>query len=200
MRDSLTDIYRGRPVDDVDPENITPMQAFFGGRNRRGGLIMIVLVVVALLLFHHQSANSTGTGPTASRKVATIGQKVEDDHLAFKVTKVTCDVRHIGTPTVGLGPDAGNQFCIVDADVSTVGIDEVQFSDAYQYVYATNGDRYSDNGGAAYFLKGTNNGQFVKPGAPITVRIPFELPNGQHIHLIVLHDSAFSPGASVKVG
>ncbi len=40
---------------------------------------------------------------------------------------------------------------------------------------------------------------FIDPGTRVAVRIPFELPNGQRVHLVELHDSGFSNGALVRV-
>jgi hypothetical protein len=201
MRDGFTDNYRLRHPDDQADEDaaLSPMRAFFGGGRRSTATLAIVVIVVLLIALHHRSESAGSSGSTNTAHTATIGQTVTDDHLEFDVTKVRCDVTLIGTAPLDVRPARGHQWCVVSLTVSTTGSEEVQFYDADQYVYTSNGNRLSDDVGAAYFLRGDRNGAFISPGTKVAAQIPFEVPDGQHVKLIELHDSGFSAGAVVRV-
>ena len=149
----------------------------------------------------HQRSESAGTPGKSStpKKVAQIGERVTDSHLTFDVSNVTCDVRRIGIAPYFVTAAKGHQWCIVSMTVTAAGEEEIQYSDAFQDAYLRSGARVTVDVGASYFLYQANNGRLVAPKSPVHVRIPFEVPDGQRITMLVLHDSAFSAGATVRV-
>lgn len=128
-----------------------------------------------------------------------IGAEVRDGKFAFTVTKIKCGVRKVGDNV--LNARAQGQFCLVNLTVKNVGDEpQVMFS-ANQKGYI--GDReYAVDDAATIYASGSSASPWlteVNPGNSLTGPIVFDIPKGQHLTKLVLHDSAFSGGVEVNL-
>ena len=73
------------------------------------------------------------------------------------------------------------------------------FFDSDQYAYDARGRQFSADTNGSIYLHGDQDATQVNPGITITALVPFQIPRGDRITRLVLHDSAFSGGVAVTV-
>ena len=131
---------------------------------------------------------SCGLFHTPSRP-AGIGQEVLDGNFAFIVS-------HVNTsPTFGRTPAQG-VYVIVSMAVRNVGTEAQFFDMAAQTLKGSAGRQYSASFVDPPLLGDGNN---INPGLQVSVKEVFDVPPDVRPTQIVLHESASSHGAPVKL-
>jgi hypothetical protein len=124
---------------------------------------------------------------------------IRDGKFEFVVTSVSC-----GHKSVGVGPisaKAKGRYCFVDLTVENVGSSGQLLLDGIQRGYDADGTSYRPDSGAGV-IANTGTSVWINmldPGKKVTGTIVFDIPNGDQITKVELHDSAFSRGATVTV-
>jgi hypothetical protein len=174
-------------------------------RKSRTGLI-IATVALGLLACCGGGAvlvavKGGGGNTTSGDKAATVGlnQAARDGKFEFVVTAVKC-----GEPSVGSGflaKKAQGQFCIVSLSVRNIGDKPQTFFDNNQKAYAGQAE-YATDSAATLAVAGDQPTwvNAVNPGNAIVGKIVFDVPAGATLDRLMLHDSAFSGGVTVKTG
>jgi hypothetical protein len=153
----------------------------------------------------HQAARA-GSEPVQAASARTsnrLGQVVRDGDFAFVAKGLFCGSRAASAVTGG-GPygeivPSGVLECIVILRVSDDTDTAQTFLDSNQYAYDKHGRQFSADGFGTTWLNGDQDGTLVKPGSTITAPVPFQIPAGDSITRLVLHDSLSSDGATVQL-
>jgi hypothetical protein len=174
--------------------------------------------VIALILIGALSARYDGTGSGSSQATSgnttsgneasntaqtpTIGKVARDGDLAFVVEGLRCGSAE--SQAVYNDPDitgtlpAGTKECIVKLQITDDKDVAQTFFDSNQYAYDAQGQQFSaDNNGT--YLTGDKDDTQLNPGVSITALVPFNIPSGDTIAQLQLHDSAFSGGVTVQL-
>jgi hypothetical protein len=101
------------------------------------------------------------------------------------------------TDITGAQP-AGTTECIVKLRVTDDKAEAQTFFDSNQYAYDGAGHELTadDNG---IFMTGDENNTQLNPGVSVTALVPFNIPAGDTITRLELHDSEFSGGVTVRL-
>jgi Domain of unknown function (DUF4352) len=152
---------------------------FFGCMGRVGALLVVpVAVLLASCGMFHTTSAPAGTG-----------QEVLDGKFAFIVSQVDT------SPTFGQ-TRAHGEYVIVSMAVRNVGTEAQFFDMAAQRLKDSVGRVYSASFMDPPFLEEVNN---LNPGLQVSVKLAFDVPPGVRPTQIVLHESASSHGAPVKL-
>lgn len=183
-------------------------------RKKRHWFLAIVVVVIIFAVINHKSTtpgNSGNSGTTATTVTTTtaantpgIGQVAQDGDFAFVVGNVECgakaDAVVEGSDGFGETIPAGAQECIFPMNVTDDKGTAQTFFASNQYAYDAAGQQFSADTDATIYITNSNDDTQVNPGITITAFVPFQIPVGDKITKLVLHDSAFSGGVTVNVG
>jgi hypothetical protein len=183
-----------------------------------GVLVVIIAISVAFSSNKQNGSPSAGTtsAPAASPAAASpaaapasgppatpgLGQVARDGDFAFVVKRKSCGAAAAAAVYAGgMGETvpAGAVECIFTIRVTDDKGTAQTFFDSNQYAYDAAGRQYSADTNASVYLAGDVDATQVNPGITITARVPFQIPAGVRITTLVLHDSAFSGGVTVKV-
>lgn len=167
----------------------------------RGGLLIAAagLSVVALLFAgcsamiaasskSHLSDGDRFHGPTGVQ-----GSRLHDGDFEFMVSEVStpnswrADLRPRGV------------WIIATATVHNLDDESQEFAANNQKLIASDGHSYLADVHAAVAMNDSSMLIKVNPGANITMKLPFDVPEGTLPTAIELHDSVFSDGARVRV-
>jgi hypothetical protein len=152
---------------------------FFGCVGRPAALLMVpVAVVLASCGLFHTTSTPAGTG-----------QEVLDGKFAFIVSQVDT------SPMFGHARAHG-VYAIVSTAVRNVGTEAQFFDMAAQRLKDSAGRVYSASSMEPPFLEEVNT---INPGLQVSVKLAFDVPPGVRLTQIVLHESASSHGAPVKL-
>ena len=139
-------------------------------------------------------------GATNAPASATIGQSVRDGKFAFIVTSLQPPNRSL-TNRLGTRETAQGEFVIVRVDVTNIGYEARTLTATDQFLISDKGQRFATSaatlslaGSEEIFLKKINPGHTVN-GASLL----FDVPAGTTVAGVELHDSASSPGVTVKL-
>lgn len=93
---------------------------------------------------------------------------------------------------------SGTKECIVELRVRDDKGEAQSFFDSNQYAYDSSGHQFTadDNG---MYLTGDKDDIQVNPGVSITALVPYNIPSGDRISRLILHDSEFSGGVTVHL-
>lgn len=184
-----------------------------------GGLValFVVIGIISAATGAGKPASSTGTGAgadTPAPAVATssaapaaasgpgIGQVARDGDFAFTVQSISCGPAAAaaveGSDGIGETIAASAKECIVTMKVTDDKGTAQTFFDGNQYAYDAAGRQLSADSNASVYLQGDQDATQVNPGVTIVARVPFQIPSKDEIVRLVLHDSAFSDGVSVR--
>jgi hypothetical protein len=142
------------------------------------------------------------TGSTSSPSSATtpsgpgIGQIAKDGDFAFVVHSMTCG-RAIAVEVGGV--PAGATECLLTMSVTADKAQGQTFEADAQYAYDTKGRKYSADDTGLLALPNSNDLTQVNPGITITAQVPFQVPVGDPLVTVELHDSLFSGGVDVSL-
>jgi hypothetical protein len=128
-----------------------------------------------------------------------LGDAVRDGQFEFVVSDVSCGHSDIVNGLLRATPQG--QYCIVAMSVRNTGRDARQFADGNQRAYSPDGDRYAADTGAGVVANGSGVAYWnvVNPGNSIEAKVVFDIPKGQRIATLELHDSLLSGGVRVRV-
>ncbi|HEY6478710.1 MAG TPA: DUF4352 domain-containing protein [Streptosporangiaceae bacterium] len=166
-----------------------------------GGLAIALAVTWSAtggLLARSPGAATAGTAPagrlpSAGRLAA--AHVTPDGHLAFRVGGMTCGyaatLAVYSDPAVTGPQPVGTTECIVRLRVTNRQDRAQAFFDWGQDAYDTRG-RHLPADPANADLAGDKDGTRLRPGASITALVPFNIPDGDAITRLELHDSALS--------
>ncbi|MFG1921434.1 DUF4352 domain-containing protein [Cryptosporangium sp. NPDC048952] len=130
--------------------------------------------------------------PTAT---AAAGQPVTDGALQYVINSIEC-----GRSTTGDGgPTAEGQFCLVTVEATNVGSEPRTFDASYQWAVDGAGERHPADTTASLYAN-QNGETFLRdlvPGAEVSGVLVFDVPEGQTIVSVELHESPDSTGAAV---
>lgn len=173
-----------------------------------GAGLLVVLAVVGAALGGHPKAAGPGpaapsSAPSVTRTAAApaLGRSGRDGAFAFTVRGMTCGAAAASAVSAGGYGETvprGAVECIVTLRVTDDKGAAQTFWDASQYAYDARGRQLSADSTASLYLQGSQDGTQVNPGITITALVPFQIPRGDRITRLVLHDSAFSSGVTVR--
>jgi hypothetical protein len=168
---------------------------------------------MALIVITSLSSNSNSTGGGSSQttsgssgsqtaQVVSGSQIARDGDFAFQVKALACGQAQ--AQAVYNDPDftgtmpAGTQECIVTLLVTDDKNVAQTFFDSNQYAYDAQGHQFTADDNGTY-LTGDKDDTQLNPGVTITALVPFNIPSGNTITQLQLHDSEFSGGVTVNL-
>jgi len=163
-------------------------------------IVIGVIIAIAINAAHknNNTANtSTGTnatGAVTSGGMARIGQVAKDGNFAFVVKGMQCG--HAISIEVG-GVPAGATECLLTMTVNADKGTGEQFFASNQYAYDASGRKYQADDNALFNMSDTGDMSTINPGLSITALVPFQVPVGDKLAKVELHDSMFSEGVNV---
>lgn len=173
-------------------------------RRRRSGT-RVLLVVAGLLAACCAGGATLALLSTAKPGTATLGPAppglntvVKDGRFDFVVTSVSCGHQSLGTL---VKVTAKGQYCVVDLSVTNTGTDGQTFTEGLQKALDAQGNEYGADSGAGVIVNMnlTTLWSVVNPGATITGKIVYDIPEDARIAKLELHDALFSGGVTVTV-
>ena len=191
------------------------------GTGKGLSIAAIILAVPALVISIVVSAAAASWVQTKAKDFVTaqkspapvtgkIGQPVKDGQLTFVARSVKCGMKTYGEslPDKTLG-----EFCVVNLSVSNHGQNPKTF-DAIQVEGFIAGVRYEANSEATAEANADPDAKAnpnagsdpypvekpINPGGLIQTVVLIDVPVGQRLDTVELHDSPFSDGTSVSVG
>ena len=134
----------------------------------------------------------------ADDAAAGVGDAVRDGNFEFVVEGVETGVTNVGGD---FGEDAQGEFSIVTMSVTNIGDEPQLFTDSDQIGFNSQGQQLSADTTAGIYANEDGQGflEEVNPGNAITVKVVFDLPAGETLTAIELHDSSFSGGVEVSL-
>lgn len=175
-----------------------------------GGLVGlgIVLGVVGAVAGSGSTAGSSPAGSSSGRdprpatEVVTGRHVARDGDFAFRFRGITCGFAatlavYSDLAVTGAQP-VGTTECIIKLRITDDKGKARTFYDSNQYAYDARGHQlYAD--GSGLYLTGDRNDTRLSPGVSITALVAFNIPAGDSISRLELHDSAISGGITVKL-
>ena len=160
-------------------------------------LITVVVNVVVLNVLDSKVSAITGAQTVAAPVTGKIGQTVKDGDLTFVVKSVTCG----RTTSGGVDPSkATGEFCVVDLTVTNGGKDVNTFDDSQVEGFSA-GRRHVANSEASMRANSYTNvfPKVVRPGQVLRSVVLIDVPVGEQLDTVELHDSILTDGTSVSV-
>jgi uncharacterized protein DUF4352 len=147
------------------------------------------------------AGSSSGGHPQPAGHAATGRQVTPDGNLAFQFTGITCGyaatLAVYSDPAVTGTQPVGTTECIIRLRVTGGRGKPQTFFDWDQYAYDARGHQLPADPDNAD-LAGDKDGTRLEPGASITALVPFDIPAGDSIARLELHDSELS-GVPVRL-
>jgi hypothetical protein len=166
-----------------------------------GGSLVIVLGVIWVATGGRLTAglwpagSSSGAGPRPAGQVAAGRQVTPDGDLAFQFKGITCGYAAtlaVYSDPAATGPQpVGTTECIIELRVTNEKNKPQAFFDWNQYAYDARGHQLPADPNNAE-LTGDRDGTRLRPGTSITALVPFNIPAGDSITRLELHDSGLS--------
>jgi hypothetical protein len=177
-----------------------------------GGLLALIMfgaVIGAVTGGSNSTSGGSGTAPAAAPAATTeappaptFGQAALDGDFAFVVERESCGARAaaaVNAGGIGETVPGGAVECIFTIKITDDKGVAQTFFDSNQYAYDAAGKQYSADTNASVFLQGDQDNTQVNPGISIIAKLPFQIPAGDRITQLQLHDSMFSGGVTVRV-
>ena len=174
---------------------------------------VIALIVIGALSAKYDGTDSgssqTASGNTTSGNDAsntaqtpTVGQVARDGDFDFVVEGIRCGPDEAqavyNDPDITGNLPAGTKECIVKLQITDDKDVAQTFFDSNQYAYDAQGQQFSADDNGTY-LTGDKDDTQLNPGVSITALVPFNIPSGDTITQLQLHDSEFSGGVTVRL-
>lgn len=130
---------------------------------------------------------------------AKLGQPVRDGKFEFTVTAVKYGVAQVGGSA--LNKTAQGQFVLISVTVKNIGQEPQTFDGSNQTAKSAGGAEF-DNDTTAEIYANSQSQTFlekINPGNQVSGVIVFDIPKGEKLASLVLHDSMFSGGVTVDL-
>jgi hypothetical protein len=173
-----------------------------------GGGLVIVLGVIWAAAGGGSTAGSSSVGsssggdPQPAGQVATGRHVARAGNLAFQFKGITCGyaatLAVYSDPEVTGAQPVGTTECIIKLRVTNDKVRAQTFFDSDQYAYDARGHQFSADVHSVD-LVGDKDDTRLNPGVSITALVPFDIPAGDLITRLELHDSELSGQATVKL-
>ena len=160
-------------------------------------LISVVVHVVVLKVLDSKASAISEAQTVAAPVTGKIGQTVKDGDFTFIVRSVTCG----RTTSGGVDPSkAAGEFCAVDLSVTNNGKDVNTFDDSQVEGFSA-GRRHVANSEASMRANSYTNAfpKVIKPGQGLRSVVVIDVPVGEQLDTVELHDSILTDGTSVSV-
>ena len=160
-------------------------------------LITAVVDVVVLKVLDSKVNAISEALTVAAPVTGKIGQTVKDGDFTFVVKSVKCG----RTTSGGVDPsEATDEFCAVDLSVTNGGKDVNTFDDSQVEGFSA-GRRHVANSEASMRANSYTNlfPKVVKPGQVLRYVVLIDVPVGEQLDTVELHDSILTDGTSVSV-
>jgi Domain of unknown function (DUF4352) len=133
----------------------------------------------------------------APARAATPTPPVRDGKFEFVVESISCGHSHVGDSI--MGDAAQGQFCLVKMSVKNIGNEAQTFDDTSQYAFDASNKKFSADSEADLDINSDAWMADINPGNKITGKLAYDIPKGDKIVKMELHDSMFSGGVTVNV-
>ena len=147
-------------------------------------------------------AHTAATAAPPTTQASQVGSTVKDGDFAFVVHGVSCGASAaaaVNPDGIGETVPAGAQECLVTMSVTDDKGNAQTFFAENQYAFDAAGHKFSADSNGAIYLSGANDDTQVNPGITVSAIVPFQIPAGDQIVSLELHDSAFSGGVTVHL-
>jgi hypothetical protein len=163
-----------------------------------GGIVIAIATSGGGTSSSSRTGGSGGSGGGGGNAPVGLNQPGRDGKFEFVVQKVECGISSIGDSVVG--KKAQGQFCEVHLTVKNIGDKAQLFDSSSQHAYNAAGQKYDADGEAGIYLGDSGNAFLnnINPGNTVTGIVVFDIPAGQKITKLELHDSPFSGGVTVN--
>lgn len=165
------------------------------------GLTLSVGSAVLLAIGGLAAARALDDEPVAvSATAGQVGVPARDGDLELTVTEHACGSKTVGD---GLLPStARGAHCVVTLRVRNVGERPQPFDEAGQKAYDQAGGSYTHDALAEYQVNSATHGWFklVDPGAQVTGKLVFDLPEPVSLAAVELYATPASAGVRVPLG
>jgi hypothetical protein len=167
----------------------------------RGGILLALAgaMVVALLFAGCSAMIVAGSKPHVADRdrfhgpTGVPGSRLHDGDFEFMISEVSAP------STWRAEPRPRGVWIIATATVRNLDDESQEFAANNQRLIASDGHSYLADVHAAVAMNNSSMVIKVNPGADITMKLPFDVPEGTMPTAIELHDSVFSDGARVRV-
>lgn len=132
--------------------------------------------------------------PAAPVSAGTVTASGAEGTFGFSVTKTECGVASVGPAE--LPQRAAGKFCLVNVSVKNTGTEAALLDPGAQKGVDGQGREYPIAEQAAVFLNDQTPSLLdeVPPGATVAGVLAFDVPAGERLSALVLHESMGSPG------
>jgi hypothetical protein len=130
--------------------------------------------------------------------IATIGTPVRDGQFEFVVLGVETGVASVGGE---FGETAQGEYTLVEMTVTNIGDEPQMFTDSDQTGFDSQGRELNADTSAGIWANEDARGflEDINPGNSVTVKVVYDLPAGEQLTSVMLHDSMFSGGVEVSL-
>lgn len=170
-----------------------------------GKILLIVGLALGLLccgggvLVFALGANEVSKSGSSSGKHIALNEAGRDGKFEFTVTDVKYDVVKVGS--TNFGKTAQGQFVLVTITVKNIGDKPQMFSGSSQKAFSATGAEYANDTGAEIYANDEAKTFLneINPGNSVTGTVVFDIPKGERLKSLELHDSPFSSGITVDL-
>ena len=170
-----------------------------------GGLLLLIFVVTVVGAAAGSGGgggSSPGSSPAGAEQAVSAGQVAYDGDFAFRYKGMLCGAQAANdvynAPDITGSKPAGTRECIIELKVTDDKSQAQTFFDSDQYAYDASGRQFTADDNGTY-LTGDKDDTQINPDVSITALVPFNIPAGDQITRLVLHDSEFSGGVTVNI-
>ncbi|SHN01749.1 DUF4352 domain-containing protein [Cryptosporangium aurantiacum] len=130
-----------------------------------------------------------------------LGSTVRNGAFEYRVTDQQCGVPEVGVNAGSAGQPSRGHFCVVTLSVRNVSRRAQVFTAADQVGYTTAGDRYLGSAPASRYANGSSRTFLtpIGPGAAVTGKLAFDLPNGERLDSLRLRVTASAGSVAVSL-
>jgi hypothetical protein len=188
---------------DEQPPYADQPSASAASRKRRTRRIILIVVSAVVVLGGGAGlyAATLGGGDGSSSGIG-LNQAARDGKFEFVVQSIKCGIAREGDNLTGA--TAQGQFCEVHMTVMNIGNDTQAFSGDDEKAFDAAGREYSVNDDASRTAdfsahRRTFDLPQLNPGDTVTTVVIFDIPTGQTITKLELHDTPSSGGVTINV-
>jgi len=159
------------------------------------GVIVVVAVLFAgcsAMIAASSRSHSATNGDRFRGATGVLGAPVHDGDFEFVVADV-------GTTDWRAEPRARGQWMVATMTVRNIDDEAQEFVANNQKLVDFDGHTFAADAEAAVAMNDTSMVITMDPGAHITLKLPFDVPEGTTPEAVELHDSVFSHGVRVRM-
>jgi len=171
------------------------------------GLVWFIVLIIGaantatndLNTSSNNSSLSTLTSGDTPRVKARLNESARDGKFEFTVKSVECGKTTVGDQYYSV--TAQGEFCFVNIKVSNIGNEPQSIYSSSQYLYNSEGQKYSSDSSATSTVQTGNDVWWndINPGNSVEGTIVYDVPKGMTPASVELHDSFFSDGILVEL-